>query len=1745
MQMKGTECMKKRFLAALLSACLAFTPCAGGYVPAWGAQQDAVQTDRKQSILEVEVVSTQLFPYEGDVTVEISDGTGRPDQKQLAVTKDVSATAKFEVTPGDYTVRIRAEKFADYTQQIRTEAGWIHKIKVGSSRIQNGDGAKTGWLRCGDVDGDGDIDEQDAETLLDAIQTGNSSANCDLNGDGKTDLADLSCLVQGKDDEQESAVEKLWAVDASAITADDGTKLADGSGFEAMFRNEGSVKLQNADASEISKEHPIAFTIALADGNAASAPQLGGMTIKAPEQTDGQNTVSQIADGTVTIVYVDADGKEKTRQMSLNEKQESASLAEFSLRENKPKVQTEADGTLVLDFGGQIAVKRVSVCITGTTKKEQKLVDIAKVTFVNNMEDHIPAPALDIPSILSVTPGSKKLTLTWNAQKNITGYEVYICGPVKNQSKAESQVIAVSDTSCEVASINQKNLVNYKEYTLKVRSVNGDWKSPWSEAKTAKPLPQAMPAPPDNVKAAGGYRSVTVSWKDMDDSDGYMVYYKEKDAAEYEPAVKGFVQTKEGTGRLQGTSYTINGLKEHASYLVYVISWNEFGWSGKSLVSEAATRSEAAPVLPSYRLLNTSNGVGAVSAHIKDAVIGGSESGMVNSPLDTKKNSGLGLVDNDYASYWSKTDWEDGVQYPASTKGMTITLDQEYKINYFTFAAADQTHGFDTVRVEYWNQTDAQTANIVGARLLEKYDANDNPYYIVKLDRTVRADKVKLSIGRSYVRAEMKVGEIRFYQYDSLEDDIMALYIDDMHTTLRSDVTADTIQELENRLNTPDAQSGEKHPLYQELALEIQTAKEILTTGLTAALEVHPQITAQKDGHLGFGGLNAWQPLGRSAYAGETLLVYVGHPVKRIGDAANLRLVFTQHHAESSGLARTINLQVGRNMITVPQISDKEAERGGQIYVEYTGNNDSDRYAVRISGGSAIPALDVYGKTKDARTQAIRTYIQQLEKHVAALETEHNNVHAGKKHVDVAYDAQNCILNATDILMEQMMYSLPASQVLSSIGSGKSLEEKITQLDRSLQAMEQMMTLFYQHKGLNSAADAEKGNNAPASRHLNIRYMRMFAGAFMYAAGNHIGIEWGSATVAGAADSWNSFGWGIAHEIGHDINQGDYAVAEVTNNYFAQLMKKIADGTTRFSYDNVYKKVTSGTIGRSSNVMTQLAMYWQLYLAYGREKDDGRIYTDYKQQFENLFFARVDTYARNPKTAPKGEVKLDGGTDQNLMRLACAAAEKNILAFFERWGMEPDEGTIAYAEKFEPETKAIYYVNDTIRDYRVDHREKEQETTILDKDVVTASVRAASDEVTVTIQTQADAALIAGYEISRSMISNGKKETRVVGFVPIDTAASTVFTDHVRAINNRVLSYEVRAVDNYLNYSNAAEAGSVKIQTDGALDQSDWTITETNMKSEDDSILPTDTDNPDSGYDENQPAHVEAARVHSIARIIDNDTTPEGTYREAADSAADTASVTIDMHSIQAVTALKYQGSSIDSLTVEISQNGKDDWQTVKKDDAGLKDAAGTEQKVVWFDAVKETEQKNWIGTYDARYIRLTMKKSAPLTIQEIQICGPSGDNLEFLTAENGQHAIGRLEADYKYGTGAQDVIPAGSLIFTGTYKGNPAYNVILLYDADGNVIGAKDGNVQAGQVIFAPDPKDGNLGETSEGTFVYYVEPEHWSEETIQNLQSVRGELYRVDEALTMQGERIVSDTQLIPVPSSLPAITLTGSTY
>lgn len=249
------------------------------------------------------------------------------------------------------------------------------------------------------------------------------------------------------------------------------------------------------------------------------------------------------------------------------------------------------------------------------------------------------------------------------------------------------------------------------------------------------------------------------------------------------------------------------------------------------------------------------------------------------------------------------------------------------------------------------------------------------------------------------------------------------------------------------------------------------------------------------------------------------------------------------------------------------------------------------------------------------------------------------------------------------------------------------------------------------------------------------------------------------------------------------------------------------------------------------------------------------------------------------------------------------------------------------------------------------------------------------------------------------------------------------------------------------------------------------------------------------------------------------------------------------MHQSERVTALRYQGSDLGSVDLEVSADGST-WTAVKSGYAVRKDT-GKPYTEIWFDAVEEDARDNWIGTYDARYVRLTISGTEKVTINEIEICGPSGDNVDFFTTDAGQAAIGILENDYVYGTDAtKDVIKKGSLIFTGTYKGNPAYNVVMVYDDKGNVIGSTEGSdvLEAGQVIFADVPEKGNLGETSNGTWVYYVEPGKWNQEDMKGLK-VRAELYRVDNALTLEGERMVSDTQIISIPDTIPPITLTGS--
>lgn len=1610
-----------------------------------------------------------------------------------------------QLAEGQYTLTVTAKGFATYTQTVSVNnkayavnlmTGFLGGVNYARGTMH------PGVLLLGDVNGDGIMDAADRAALVEAIDKGGSGTSelaTDLNGDGVVDLVDLEYFAKGYNDarDTQAGVERFVPVEIIQPAQGVNTKVE--GDLRGLLENRESVTLTalkpDGSTAAISKDTPVSLEFYFAE--AGEATLVDGIIIEAGRDNPIGNSV-------ITVAYKDESGTEQVKEIPVDDG------VNYLLTDSAIRAERDGHGNIRLHLGSQIAVKKVTLTITGM-RKNNNLAEISKVEFVNGMEERIPEPEMDIPGNLRAEAGNKIIRLAWDSCVNITGYEVLI----KQGDRQET--VMVTGNELDITSFGGRELANYQEYGIRVQSVNGAWRSGYGNEVTAVPLPNGKPDKPDNVSAKGQYQSVAVSWKNMKDTLTYNLYYKESAAGEY--------QKIEG---IKENGYTIGNLKDLTEYTVYVTGVNEYGESGPSL-SAAATTTDANPaVMPKYNLINVGN-PGERGAHIIGAAMGAT---MQNSPLDTQSGTAWGTVDHDPSSYYFANTWDVGGYNPMGTgHGLTYEFDQAYKLDTFAFHdVTSQDTGYYYAKVRYWDENGTQT-DVSGVSMSRKADAGGRTYYVIKLPQAVNAKKIQFGIARYSAAGTISVSEVYFYYYDTLMDEIMSLYQDDLHTVLRPEVTQADIDALRTRINTVDPVSGEYHPDRELLERELQTAEAILRDGnLNASVRVHSGITT-KDVNRGFGGLNAWQPLGVVAAAQEEIMVYVGHDSRKTGDAANLQLVSTQYHSEAAGVGTVVaTLKVGPNKITLPKIgSTTGMESGGALYVQYTGDGSDGRYAVRVSGGTRVPCLDLYRVTEEGeRLARAKAYVEELETFVAQMEATHEDVHGNSQNSQVryAYSETDCILGASDILLDTMMLSLPAKQILGGAGSGTA-EQKAQKILSSMKAMEDMMYLFYQHKGLNvSAPDAV--DRIPAG-HLNIRYQRMFSGAFMYASGNHIGIEWGSApgmvsATPVTADSEGRyvsgayFGWGIAHEIGHCINQGTYAVAEITNNYFAVLAQaRDNNSSVRFQYDNVYKKVTSGSKGMASNVFTQLGMYWQLHLAYDRGYNY-RTYADYTEQLDNLFFARVDTYARNTAKAPApGNIALAlaGDRDQDLMRLSCAAARKNILNFFERWGMTPDEETRRYAGQFPEETRAICYANDDARVYSLQGGVSS----------LNGTVEAVGDSVTVSVHegrpNQVDIALgykgipqadVLGYEIVRCTISGGDTVKEVVGFTTGNSFSDTV------PMNNRVVWYEVAVVDKYLNRSAAKALEPVKIGDDGSLDKSFWTVDTQNL---------TATGQTQGEGTDDSPCEPETE--DPTGKVIDNDTATA--YTAEADGEAE---IVLEFNRSLTVTGLKYTAlDGIPGAGYEIQACCAGSWSKVAE---GSLDVSGT--GTVYF----SNGAQEYVSTYSATAVKLILRTAAGsrISIGELDVLGVTGDNVDFRRTDGGEAVIGRLVSAYKYGDRDTDVIPEGSIVFSGSYKGNPAYNALILYDQDGNIVGGINsaGDLQAQQVLLAEVPEEGDIKNVWNGTWLYWIEPGQQTD--LAGLVRVRAELYRVNDALTNEGQRLVSDSLFENMPAVLPDIEL-----
>lgn len=77
-----------------------------------------------------------------------------------------------------------------------------------------------------------------------------------------------------------------------------------------------------------------------------------------------------------------------------------------------------------------------------------------------------------------------------------------------------------------------------------------------------------------------------------------------------------------------------------------------------------------------------------------------------------------------------------------------------------------------------------------------------------------------------------------------------------------------------------------------------------------------------------------------------------------------------------------------------------------------------------------------------------------------------------------------------------------------------------------------------------------------------------------------------------------------------------------------------------------------------------------------------------------------------------------------------------------------------------------------------------------------------------------------------------------------------------------------------------------------------------------------------------------------------------------------------------------------------------------------------------------------------------------------------------------------------------------------------------------------------AQQILLAEVPEEGDIKNVWNGTWIYWIEP--GQQVDLSGITKVRAELYRVNNALTNEGQRLVSDSLYETMPTVLPDIEL-----
>ncbi len=674
------------------------------------------------------------------------------------------------------------------------------------------------------------------------------------------------------------------------------------------------------------------------------------------------------------------------------------------------------------------------------------------------------------------------------------------------------------------------------------------------------------------------------------------------------------------------------------------------------------------------------------------------------------------------------THWETGKSNSDTfTNEVILTLEQVTEIERLTYKARTNKKGFPT-RFSIYVSPVASGDNF--QKVAEGTHSVTDAMLEIQFDKT-KAKRVKFVFDEAN-QNRPSIGDIRVYAADEVANQMKNLFANKLMDTLTEEYNSvEALTVLENKVLS--------HPLASLYLEDIQVAKAIINnevqTVKTIVAEQHGDRVAHANQNLKFGFGNNNQPTGVLAKPGDTVVVYVdaepGAPLPQ--------LLFSQQEGSFANWGRSVSLQVGKNIITVPEVpqTDKwyryNVTPGGPVYIvnPYTEEQQGKAPVVRFAEGVELfPMMD-----KDTDEQEFLTLLKDYKKRVD-LDKEANPDVMDRQMIDVV-----------EVVSNHIVFTGTATGAYEAyINQGFSPMKTVEMYNDHLE-------FIFNYLGIDGS---ELIHDAKYIRD-NIRLAQPYAA--MYAAGNHIGVQ-NNAMVS----LLTSVGtWGIDHEIGHRLDISVRTVSEVTNNMIPQNSAYYYDiPNRRIPFETrVYKNViaTDNNVYVSDDHFEDLAVFWQLEM----------IYPGYWGKLNRLYRENNVVLDSNNSAADKLN---------QLAKYSSLALQLDLTEHFERHGFFVSDETKEIVSQYQKPAIKTWYANYDYIEY--DGNGFEGETHL----VVTRSTNGEHNQLDFNINDQAMDDVL-GYEIF--------KGDQLIGFTSTNSFVDT--TTNV----GEVVEYTVVPYDKKLN----------------------------------------------------------------------------------------------------------------------------------------------------------------------------------------------------------------------------------------------------------------------------------------------------------------------------------------------------------